>query len=135
MVHFNMAEETLGLEEVGARLLWGVTYEVKQSADGSLNEVTPYHYHTKREYIIVGVTGEFRMLVGNEVYSVKPHDVLVIATGERHMEVDVGRRDFRVLMTGYDPPGEERILVPYEEIPPELRPLVESQLLRYPIPR
>ena len=129
-----MVRENFSVGDGGAQLLWGNTYEVKRSADGSLNVVTPYHYHTKREYVIVGISGECRMIVGNKVHSVKPHDVLIIGTHARHMEVDVGSRDFKVLMTGYDPPGEERLLVPYDEIPPELLPIIEVQPLRYAIP-
>lgn len=129
----NMVDETFNLAERGARLLWGLTYEAKRSADGSLREVTPYHYHTKREYLIIGVSGEMRILVEDKVYAIRPHDLLMIRAGERHMEVDVGRRDFKVLMTGYDPPGEERVQVPIEEIPEEIRPIVDAQPKR-PLP-
>ena len=134
MALFNMVRESFSLGDGGAQLLWGNTYEVKQSPDGSLNEVTPLHYHTKREYLVVGIAGEFRMIVGNTVHSVRPHDVLIIGTHARHMEVDVGSRDFKVLMAGYDPPGEEMLLVPYDGIPPELLPIIEAQPLRYAIP-
>lgn len=135
VTHFNMGEEAFDLKGQGAKLLWGSVYEVKCSPYGSLNKVSPYHYHTKREYVIIGITGEMRILVENEVHIVKPHDLLLIKPGEKHMEIDVGSRDFKVIMLGYDPPGEERILVPYEEIPADIRSIVEAQPLRAPIPR
>jgi mannose-6-phosphate isomerase-like protein (cupin superfamily) len=134
MALFNMVSEKFSVGDGGAQLLWGTTYEGHQSADGSLTEVTPYHYHTKREYLIVGIAGEYRMIVGTTLHSVKPQDILVIGTHARHMEVDVGSRDFKVLMVGYDPPGEDKVLVPYREIPPELLPIIERQPLRYAIP-
>lgn len=135
VTHASMVEETFNLQDRGARLLWGVVYEMKRSPDGSLHEVTPYHYHTKREYLIIGISGEMRILVEKEVHAVKPHELLMISPGERHMEVEVGRRDFKVLMTGYDPPGEERILVPYNEIPEEIRPIVDAQPVRTSLPQ
>ena len=54
--------------------------------------------------------------------------------GALRMAVDVGSRDFKVLLTGCDLPGEEKLLVPYDEIPPELLPIIEAQPLRYAIP-
>lgn len=134
VLHRNVAEETVDLKTEGARLLWGSTYEVKRSADGSLSRVTPYHFHTKREYMIIGISGEMRIIVEGQVHAIRPHDVLMIRAGEKHMEVDVGMKDFRVLMMGYDPPGEERVLVPYEETPAEIRAVIDAQPLRTPIP-
>jgi len=133
VTHSNMAEEAFNLTDRGARLLWGVVYELKRSPDGSLREVSPYHYHTKREYLIIGISGAMRILVEDKVHAVRPHDLLMIRAGERHMEVDVGKTDFKVLMTGYDPPGEERVIVPPEEIPHEVRPIVDAQPIRAPV--
>ncbi|MEM2906015.1 MAG: cupin domain-containing protein [Candidatus Bathyarchaeia archaeon] len=102
-------------ESVGSKYLRCSLTEVKASRDGKVQPVTGYHYHTKRELFIIGLSGRTALLVEGKKYIVEPGTVLYVAPGEAHRTVDVGRYDGTVLEVWHDPPGEETVSVPVPE--------------------
>ena len=57
----------------------------------------PYHYHRKRESIIIAVSGEAIEVVEGKEFPIKAKDVLYIPAGEKHMTVNRTDKDFRYL--------------------------------------
>ena len=57
----------------------------------------PYHYHEKRESIIIAISGEaIEILEGKEI-PIKAGDVLFIPPGEKHTTVNRSGGEFRYL--------------------------------------
>jgi quercetin dioxygenase-like cupin family protein len=57
----------------------------------------PYHYHEKRESIIIAVSGEaVEILEGKEI-PIKAGDVIFIPPGEKHTTVNRSSQEFRYL--------------------------------------
>ena len=65
----------------------------------------PYHYHEKRESIIVLIRGEATETVEGKAYHVKSGDVLFIHAGEKHKIVNPSDKDLQYLefFTPLDP--------------------------------
>ena len=57
----------------------------------------PYHYHRKRESIIIVISGEATEIVEGEEIPIKVNDVLYIPAGEKHTVVNRTDKDFRYL--------------------------------------
>ena len=57
----------------------------------------PYHFHAKRESIIIAVSGEAIEIVEGKEFPIKAGDVLYIPAGEKHMVVNRTDKDFRYL--------------------------------------
>ena len=64
----------------------------------------PYHYHIKRESIIVVISGEAIEVVEGEEIPIKAGDLLFIPAGEKHTTVNRSDRDFRYLEFFTSPP-------------------------------
>ena len=60
------------------------------------NEV-PYHFHSKRESIIIAISGEATEIVEGKEIPIKANDVLYIPAREKHMTVNRTDKDFRYL--------------------------------------
>ena len=67
----------------------------------------PYHYHQKRECIIIGISGEATEIVEGKEIPIKADDILFIPTGEKHGMVNRTDREFRYLEFFTGPPGAE----------------------------
>jgi quercetin dioxygenase-like cupin family protein len=57
----------------------------------------PYHYHEKRESVIMAISGEATEIVEGEKFPFKAGWVFFIPAGERHMTVNHSDKDFRYL--------------------------------------
>ena len=57
----------------------------------------PYHYHVKRESVIIAISGEAIEIVEGQEYPFKSGSVCYIAAGEKHTTVNRSDRDFRYL--------------------------------------
>ncbi|MFC1958997.1 cupin domain-containing protein [Chloroflexota bacterium] len=60
------------------------------------NQVT-YHFHNKRESIIIAISGEATEIIEGKEIPIKANDVLYIPAGEKHMTVNRTGNDFRYL--------------------------------------
>lgn len=56
-----------------------------------------YHYHKKRESIIMVISGEATKIHEGEEIPVKAGDVIYIPAGEKHMTINRSDKDFRYL--------------------------------------
>ena len=57
----------------------------------------PYHYHKKRESLLIILDGEATEIVEGEEFSIKAGDVIYIPAGEKHMTVNKSQEDVRYL--------------------------------------
>ncbi len=57
----------------------------------------PYHFHMKRESIIICISGEATEIVEGKEFTVKAGDILYIPAGEKHMIMNRTDKDFRYL--------------------------------------
>jgi uncharacterized cupin superfamily protein len=57
----------------------------------------PYHYHVKRESVIIAISGEAVEIVEGQEYPFKAGSVCHIAAGEKHTTVNRSDKDFRYL--------------------------------------
>ena len=57
----------------------------------------PYHYHAKRESVIIAISGEAIEVVEGEETPIKANEVLFIPAGEKHQTVNRSDKDFRYL--------------------------------------
>lgn len=57
----------------------------------------PYHYHEKRESVIIAISGEAIEIIEGEEFPFKADWVIHIPAGEKHMTVNRSDRDFRYL--------------------------------------
>ena len=57
----------------------------------------PYHYHVKRESVIVAISGEAVEIVEGKEYPFKAGSVCYIEAGEKHTTVNRSDQDFRYL--------------------------------------
>ena len=71
-----------------------------------------YHFHNKRESIIIALSGEAAEIVEGKEIPIKANDVLYIPAGEKHMMVNNTGNDFRYLeFFTYPPVMSDRIEV------------------------
>lgn len=72
----------------------------------------PYHFHRKRECIIIAISGEATEITEGEEFPIKANDVLYIAAGEKHMIVNKTDKDFRYFeFFTYPPVGADSVRV------------------------
>ncbi|MCG6537033.1 MAG: cupin domain-containing protein [Syntrophales bacterium LBB04] len=64
----------------------------------------PYHYHTKRDSILMPIMGEAVETVEGKETVVRPGDVLLIPAGEKHSITNRSDREFRFLELFTHPP-------------------------------
>lgn len=57
----------------------------------------PYHYHTKRESVIVAISGEAIEVVEGEEIPFNAGDIIYLSPGEKHMTINRSDNDFRYL--------------------------------------
>ena len=57
----------------------------------------PYHFHEKRESILIAISGEATEIIEGKEITLKANDILYIPAGEKHMTVNRGDNDFRYL--------------------------------------
>jgi len=57
----------------------------------------PYHYHEKRESIIVAISGEATEILEGKEIPIKAGDVIYIPPGEKHTTVNRSDQEFRYL--------------------------------------
>ena len=57
----------------------------------------PYHYHTKRESVIVAISGEAIEVVEGEEIPFNTGDIIYLSPGEKHMTINRSDNDFRYL--------------------------------------
>jgi quercetin dioxygenase-like cupin family protein len=75
----------------------------------------PYHYHERRESILIAVSGEAVEIVEGEETPVRAGDVLFIPAGERHRLVNRSAGEFRYLEFFTCPPVGADFLPAEEE--------------------
>ncbi len=64
----------------------------------------PYHFHNKRESVIIALSGEATEVVEGKEIPIKANDVLFIPAREKHMTVNRTDKDFRYLEFHTFPP-------------------------------
>jgi quercetin dioxygenase-like cupin family protein len=64
----------------------------------------PYHYHNKRESIIIVISGEATEVIEGKEFPIKAGDVLFIPSGEKHTTINRSQKDFRYLEYFTSPP-------------------------------
>ena len=64
----------------------------------------PYHYHKRRESIIIVISGEATEVIEGEEIPIKAGDVLYIPAGEKHTTINRSDKDFRYLEFFTEPP-------------------------------
>ena len=57
----------------------------------------PYHYHEKRESVIVAISGEATEILEGKEMPIKAGDVIYIPAGEKHTTVNRSGGEFRYL--------------------------------------
>ncbi|UCB50396.1 MAG: cupin domain-containing protein [Deltaproteobacteria bacterium] len=57
----------------------------------------PYHYHKKRESIIMIISGEGTEIIEGEEFPIQAGDILHIPAGEKHTTVNRSDKDLRYL--------------------------------------
>jgi len=57
----------------------------------------PYHYHKKRESIIIIISGEGIEIIEGQEFPLKTGDILHIPAGEKHTTVNRSDKDLRYL--------------------------------------
>ena len=57
----------------------------------------PYHYHEKRESIIIAISGEAVEILEGKETPIKAGDVIFIPPGEKHTTVNRSSQEFRYL--------------------------------------
>ena len=57
----------------------------------------PYHYHEKRESLILAVSGEATEILEGKEIPIKAGDVIYIPPGEKHTTINRSDREFRYL--------------------------------------
>ena len=77
----------------------------------------PYHYHERRESILIFISGEGTEIVEGEEFSVKAGDVLFIPAGEKHGIINRSDNDLRYLEFYTCPPGPSDFIVVEEGLP------------------
>ncbi len=58
---------------------------------------TPYHFHNKRESVIIPISGEATEIFEGKEIQIKPNDVLYIPPIEKHGMINRTDKDFRYL--------------------------------------
>lgn len=72
----------------------------------------PYHFHNKRESIIIAISGEATEIVEGKEIPIKANDILYIPAGEKHGVMNRTDKDFRYLEFFTCSSGvEDRIIV------------------------
>lgn len=57
----------------------------------------PYHFHNKRESVIIVISGEAIEVIEGKEFPIKANDVLFIPAGEKHTTINRTDKDFRYL--------------------------------------
>jgi len=65
----------------------------------------PYHYHQKRESIIVAISGEATEILEGKEIPIKAGDVIYIPPGEKHTTINRSNQEFRYLEFFTCPPA------------------------------
>ena len=72
----------------------------------------PYHFHNKRESIIIAISGEATEIVEGKEIPIKANDILYIPAGEKHGMINKTDKDFRFLEFFSHSPGVvDRVMV------------------------
>ena len=72
----------------------------------------PYHFHNKRESIIIAISGDATEIVEGKEIPIKANDILYVPAGEKHGMMNRTDKDFRYLEFFTCSPGmEDRIIV------------------------
>lgn len=64
----------------------------------------PYHYHLKRESVIVVISGEAIEVIEGEEMLIKKGDIIFIPSGAKHMTINRSDQEFRYLEFYTRPP-------------------------------
>ncbi len=68
----------------------------------------PYHYHEKRESVIIAISGEATEILEGKEIPIKAGDVIFIPPGEKHTTVNRSQQEFRYLeFFTYPPAGKD----------------------------
>ena len=65
----------------------------------------PYHFHSKRESIIIIISGEATEIIEGEEIPIKANDILFIPAGEKHGMVNRTEKEFRYIEFFTGTPG------------------------------
>ena len=77
---------------------------------------TPYHFHNKRESILIVVSGKAKELVDGKRIPIQANDILYIPTKQKHGVVNDSNADFRFIEFQVGKPDEpDRVEVEWKE--------------------
>jgi len=57
----------------------------------------PYHYHHKRESVIIAISGEATEVIDGKETPIRAGDILFIPAGEKHTTINRSGKEFRYL--------------------------------------
>ena len=57
----------------------------------------PYHYHHKRESVIIAISGEATEVIDGKETAIQAGDILFIPAGEKHTTINRSKKEFRYI--------------------------------------
>ena len=77
---------------------------------------TPYHFHNKRESILIVLSGKAKELVDGKRIAIEANDILFIPTKQKHGVVNDSDREFRFIEFQVGKPDEpDRVEIEWQE--------------------
>ena len=64
----------------------------------------PYHYHKKRESVIIVISGKGIEIIDGKEFTIKKGDILFIPAGEKHRTINNSEEDLRYIEFFTNPP-------------------------------
>lgn len=64
----------------------------------------PYHYHEKRESVIIVISGKGIEIIDGKEFTIKKGDILFIPAGEKHRTINNSEEDLRYIEFFTNPP-------------------------------
>ena len=68
------------------------------------NTSVPYHFHKKRESVIIVISGEGTEIIEQEEFPIKQGDIIFIPAGEKHKTINNTNTDLRYIEFFTNPP-------------------------------
>ena len=68
------------------------------------NTSVPYHYHKKRESVIIVISGKGTEIIEGKEFPIKEGDIIFIPAGEKHRTINNSKVDLRYIEFFTNPP-------------------------------
>jgi quercetin dioxygenase-like cupin family protein len=64
----------------------------------------PYHFHKKRESVIIVISGEGTEIIGKNKFKIAAGDIIFIPAGKKHMTINNTDKDLKYIEIFTNPP-------------------------------